>query len=271
MNKVSKFFRVIAALARQPYLLNKVLEDDSRWLSAVKRAGGKAGGLPVISFTDLLGAGPHELDVYTFLDGGSMVTDLLLLKGLAQKVPDCRYFEIGTWRGESVINVSAVAKICDTLNLSSQEIIEMGLGESYASLHGYLSRGKGNIRHLEGNSATFDFSGLGGPYDLIFIDGDHRYEMVKKDTESVFRHLVHDNSMVVWHDYGFSPEKIRNEVYAGILAGLPASKRGSLYHVSNTKCAVYLPGNWKTHEFITPQEPDYTFTVQATINSGKGK
>jgi hypothetical protein len=63
------------------------------------------------------------------------------------------------------------------------------------------------ILHLEGNTKTFDFAGLGKKYDLIFIDGDHSYEMVKHDTEQVFKHLVHDNSVVVWHDYAYNPEK----------------------------------------------------------------
>lgn len=270
MGKISKLIRGLAALVRRPYLLNKVLEDDGQWMSKLRDSGLPAEGLPVLEFTDVAGREPQELGVFTFLDGGSMITDLLLLKSLARRFSACRYFEIGTWRGESVVNVAEVAKTCDTLNLSAAEIRQLGLGEKYASLHGCLSKGVEGIRHWEGNSAFFDFTRLEGPFDLVFIDGDHRYEMVRKDTESVFRHLLHDGSIVVWHDYGFSPEKIRYEVYAGIVDGMPEEKRGQLYHISHTKCAVYLPGRWTSRPFTTPQKPAWKFRVSVSMTQDQG-
>ena len=66
-----------------------------------------------------------------------------------------------------------------------------------------------------------DFEALNKKFDLIFIDGDHHYEMVRNDTAKVFQSLFHSGSTVVWHDYAFNPEKIRFEVLAGILDGCP--------------------------------------------------
>jgi len=38
-----------------------------------------------------------------------------------------------------------------------------------------------------------------GPYDLIFIDGDHSYEVVKKDFEN-YKTLINDNGVIALHD-----------------------------------------------------------------------
>jgi hypothetical protein len=265
MGKLQKLIKGIRALVRQPYLINRVLQDDGVWVAHVKDKSGAPAALPVLEFSALVGGQDLTLETYSFLDGGSMVTDLLLLKSLAARFEKCRYFEIGTWRGESVANVADVAERCDTLNLSKEEIIGLGLSERYADLHGFFSKGRSNIRHWEGNSRDFDYSQLEGPYDLVFIDGDHSYPMVKSDTEKVFAHLLHKDSIVVWHDYGASPEKIRYEVFAGIWDGVPEEERKYLYQVSNTKCAVYLgPDRLKpvTKEFETPQEPAGSFRVE---------
>jgi predicted O-methyltransferase YrrM len=38
-----------------------------------------------------------------------------------------------------------------------------------------------------------------GPYDLIFIDGNHSHPQVTRDFEGV-QQLTHDQTMIVWHD-----------------------------------------------------------------------
>ncbi len=178
---------------------------------------------------------------FAFGDGGSLVTDLLLLRALARQRTGCRYFEIGTWRGESAANVAAEAATVHTLNLSAAEMRALGLPERYIELHGFFSRPLPNVTHLHGHSATFDLAGLGGPFDLIFIDGDHHYESVRRDTARVFEHLVSANTVVVWHDASRQPGQPRWEVLAGLLAGLPTGLPGQLVQVGNTLCALYSP------------------------------
>ena len=58
--------------------------------------------------------------------------------------------------------------------------------------------------------------------------------------------LVHDESIVVWHDYSYFPEQIRFEVLAGILDGIDQINREQLFFVSKTKCAIFLKA--KYHE-----------------------
>ena len=97
------------------------------------------------------------------------------------------------------------------------------------------------MTHLHGNSATFDLAGLNQRFDLIFIDGDHHYEAVRRDTARVFEHLVGPNTAVAWHDASSQPGAPRWEVLAGLLDGLPASAPGRLYQVGHTLCALYSP------------------------------
>ena len=198
-------------------------------------------GLPVVSPVDLNKNGfNEELQVFSFLDGGSMATDIALLKLLARRFNNCNYFEIGTWRGESAINVAQVAEKCFTLNLSDEEMKKIGASDMMIRQQEFFSKNCATIIHLKGNSTSFDYSSLNMKFDLIFIDGDHHYDFVKNDTEKVFTHLVHDSSVVVWHDYAVIPGQVRYEVMAGILDGLPDNAHPYLYYVDHTISAVYI-------------------------------
>jgi hypothetical protein len=197
----------------------------------------------------------------TFLDGGSLPTDMMLLTGIAEGMEGCRYFEIGTWRGESVANVSSRCKDCYTLSLTDEEMRSMGMHENTISSHRLFSKGIKNVTHLEGNSRSFDFAALDQKFDLIFIDGDHHYDTIVSDTRNIFRYLVHDRSVVVWHDYGFHPDKVRFEVMAAILDGVGPERADRIYHVAHTKSAIWsgkvLPS--KPAGFPTDPVEYYTF------------
>ncbi len=261
MSKLSKFFTATGLILRNPWLLNKVLDDELYWKKRVKARFGMEAGLPVIHPLDLFGDFSETVDPFAFLDGGSLPTDLALLKKLAGRIPQCSYFEIGTWRGESVANVASVAEDCYTLNLSGKEMQEKGLGQRYIDLHRFYSKDLPNVSHLEGNTLSFDFQSLNRKFDLIFIDGDHRYEMVKNDTGKVFDHLVHDKSVVVWHDYARNPETIRHEVLAGIMEGCPETAHRHLFHVAHTLCAVYIPGLTGGGKLEVPVIPGGAFRI----------
>jgi predicted O-methyltransferase YrrM len=243
IKKVLKSLKALAILARKPYLLNLVLDENDQWRNRFTSRYPDKEKLRMISLADLLGTIHETVSPFLFLDGGSLPTDLLLLKGLARKFENCSYFEIGTWRGESVANVASVAEDCYTMDLPDEEKRALGMSEAYIKDHAVLSRHLSNVNHLKENSFTYDFSSLNKKFDLVFIDGDHHYESVKRDTQKVFSHLVHPNSIVVWHDYAYNPEKVRYEVLNAILDGVAPEFQGNIYAVSNTMCAVYFPGN----------------------------
>jgi len=256
MNKLRKALKAIGLILMKPVLLNKVLSEPDIWEDYMKSNYSLEYGLPLVDMEQVLGDNQYEVGPITFLDGGSLPTDMALLRGLGKTIKDCNYFEIGTWRGESAANMAQVASKCYTLNLSVDELRKMGVRNKYIYLLGYFSNSLDNVVHLHGHSKTFDFSSLDLKFDLIYIDGDHHYEQVKHDTEQVFKYLVHENSIVVWHDYATHPEKIRHEVFAGIMDGTPKEFHSYLYHVSQTKCAIYIKKRFETKKLDPPVEPD---------------
>lgn len=267
MSKLSRAMKALGRIARKPWLLNLVLDDNEAWKETLEKHHAGHFSFPTADIRLLLTPEGCHLPVFAFLDGGSIPTDLTLLRSLAASIPDCQYFEIGTWRGESVANVAGVAAHCHTLNLSAEEMKVRGWSGKYAELHGFFSSQLTNVTHLYGDSATYDFAGLNKKFDLVFIDGDHHYEMVRHDTYEVFTHLVHENTIVVWHDAAFTPEKLRHEVIAGILDGTPEHTHSRIYHVSNSQCAIYYPkGLEGARELDVPEKPVIRFEVDIRLN-----
>ena len=267
MNRIHKLFKAVGRILEHPYLLNLVLQDEDSMKEEVIRRYGLKDGLPVLDIDRLLPQHDETVSPYAYLSGATMPIDIALLKGLARKYQVEDYFEIGTWRGESVANVAAVSGHCVSLNLPKERIVELTQNRRYAELHGFFSRELSQVEQLYGDSQTFDFRPHLGKYDMVFVDGDHHYDSVKKDSETAFRLLKNENSIIVWHDYAFDPESVRWNVLAAILDGTPAEKRGRLYHVSNTLCAVYLPGIWETHPLVPYEKPDRYFEINIRSRS----
>ncbi len=154
MKKIKKSLKAIGAILRNPWLLNRILSDDKLWEKYLCKTNYPEKGLPVAEPDTLFPEFSEVLNTFAFLDGGSLPTDIVLLKLLAKRYTDCQYFEIGTWRGESVVNVADVASQCFTLNLSKKEMLEKGMNEKYADLHGFF---KGKHYPFGGQFADFRF------------------------------------------------------------------------------------------------------------------
>ncbi|MDR0874028.1 MAG: class I SAM-dependent methyltransferase [Prevotellaceae bacterium] len=268
--KINVIAKILTRVVYNPKLLFEVLKDETVFEKYLQKKYRKT-LLPTVDLREFLEEDSGKIEHFTFLDGSSLVTDLVLLRSLAKSIPDCDYLEIGMWRGESVMNVAQEAKTCTTVNLSAEEIVKMKLPEKYAKLHGCLINNQDNIKIVYANSMTFDFSSLNQKYDLIFVDGDHHYEAVKSDTQKVFPLLKDDNSIIVWHDYAYNPEKPRHSVIAGILDGLPPTAHQYLYHVSNTISAIYTKRKIKSDLTLIepPVTPDKIFRVEISAKSLK--
>ena len=91
---------------------------------------------------------------------------------------------------------SALAFPADAVNLTARD----RLGSQFRE-HPVSAR----IRQVYGDSGSLDWSALGGPFDLIFIDGCHTESYVESDTRNALKYLTPDG-IVVWHDYGMIPE-----------------------------------------------------------------
>lgn len=265
MSKIRKLVEGTSNLLRKPYLINLILEDQEVNKAKLLDRYDFPKGLPVVEMASLSNETTFELNPYTFLEGGSLPTDYMLLCLLAKKFDECSYFEIGTWRGESAANVSRYAKEIFTLNLSEQQMLEKGWDEKYIRLHGFFSKKIPSVNHLYGDSLQFDFAKWKNSCDLVFIDGDHHYESVKKDTENCFSLLRDENSIIVWHDYGLSTETTRWEVLRGILDGMPKEKHQNLFAVKNTLCAIYYPHKIDSYFSDFPETPKYNFKLNIQI------
>lgn len=261
MKKLTKAIEAISEIIKQPSLLNLIIDDNKLWRKKVIEKYNLPKGLPLIQLDDLFPHFSETLTSFSFSGGGSLPTDIALLKSLCRKFENAKYFEIGTWRGESVRNVADVAKECFTLNLSKQQMLDLGLSEKYADAHAFFSKNLPNVTHLYGDSRTFDYAGLNKKFDVVFIDGNHHHDFIVSDTKNVFEHLLHENSVVVWHDYAYDPEKPRFEVMNAILDGVPKEFHNNLYHVANTMCAIFVRGDFKSAFLSEFSNPNHTFQI----------
>ena len=261
MNKFRKIIKALGLIIRKPYLLNHIIEDEGLWQQYIKKKYDLPNGLPWIPITDLFPDFNETVVPYAYLDGATLPIDIAFLKALAGKYQVKHYFEIGTWRGESVANVAAVVPDCVTLNLSNAEIIKSGMSEDYKKMHRFFSSELINVKHIEGNSQNYDFSEYLQQFDLVFVDGDHHYNNVVKDTKTAFQLIKDEHKIIVWHDYAFEPETIRWSVMAGILDACPPEKRKNIYHVSNTLCAIYINENITSSWLKINAQPSHYFEI----------
>lgn len=241
MSKLAKLVKALRLILVNPWLLNHILSNNETFRNRVFKTYKLPDGLPQVDLLALFPQFNETIDPYAFLDGGSTPVDLALLKALAKKYQVKNYLEIGTWRGESVANVASVVENCYTINLPDEAIFKLSRNQKYVDAHRFFSKDLPNVKHLFGHSQFFDFNSLHVKFDMVFVDGDHHYESVKKDTEIAFDLIKSGESIIVWHDCMSSPETVRWEVLMGILDACPEDKRKHLYHVSNTLCAVYIP------------------------------
>ncbi len=264
MGKIGKALKALWWIARRPVLLNRVLTDEDSWMIYVNENYKLKNGLPVVTMNRLVKDGTVSLGPMTFLDGGSLPTDMMLLAGLAGEISECTYFEIGTWRGESVSAVASRAKSCHTLCLTDEQMRTQGMHENTIEAHRIFSKSLENVIQLRGDSRSFDYSSLEKKFDLLFIDGDHHYDFVLSDTRNIFKHLIHENSIVVWHDYGHHPDQVRYEVMAAILDGAGPDRAKNIYQVAHTKCAIYTGKSYPSEPASFPVIPDEYYTLELT-------
>ena len=138
----------------------------------------------------------------------------------------------------------------------------MGMHPSTIESHRLFSKNLKNVTHLRGDSRSFDFGQLKKKFDLLFIDGDHHYDIVKSDTQNIFKHLVHAKSIVVWHDYGFHPDQVRYEVMAAILDGIGPERTGRVYHVAHTKSAIFTGVDLPSKQADFPLVPEEYYLTE---------
>ncbi len=245
-------------------LLKYVSEADKRIY--IQKKMELTNGLPFVDLKELVPDLNETLENFTFLDGTSQTIDIAFLKALCRQFDKCEYLEIGSWRGESLFNISPVIHSGVSVSFSSDEVMKRFNNKPMADSIKFFSNTLPNIKHVEADSLTFDFNSLNQKFDVIFVDGDHTYEGVKSDTSNAFKLLKNESSVIVFHDCGFSNEDIRYEVVAGVIDGTPDDKRKFLYRVSNTLCGIYTTRKINPMPKTIPQLPNKVFKVRIESN-----
>lgn len=254
--------RMSQTLLKNPRAIGHILRDEDNFIKEVTKKYGYRNGLPVLDLLDLIPNFSETLDPISFLSDGSTPTDYGLLKSLARRYEHCRYLEIGTWRGESIANVATIAEECYSISLPKEELLKRGFTERMVNTLYFFSEKLNNVVHIGADSLEFDFESLNKKFDIIFIDGDHSREAITSDTKNAFKLLRDEDSIIVWHDYGYTPERIRWETLSAILDGCPPEYRNDIYHVSNTLCAIFIQGHHSSKTLVFPEVPDKIFTIK---------
>ena len=138
MKKIKKTAKAIFELIKNPWLLNTILDNDLVWKNYIHKHYNNSNGLPVVEIDELIPNFKATLNCFAVLEGGSLPTDIAILQSMVKRFENASYFEIGTWRGESITNVAPYAKECYTLSLSKKELLAYGFDEKYADLLGFF-------------------------------------------------------------------------------------------------------------------------------------
>lgn len=157
------------------------------------------------------------------------LNDLLFLLALAKGRGAKRILEIGTYRARTTY---ALSRNCPDATIVSYDI--QVLSSRYReALEG---NARVQLRHC-GFTADADTLRREPPYDFIFVDGSHRFDIALDDSKLALE-IVAPGGIIVWHDYrfnGYTTEELRvPEVLDVIVQTHPVSA------VRDTMCAVLL-------------------------------
>jgi len=203
----------------------------------------------------------------TFMVGGSNILDYVFLKALCVKFNLDYYLEIGTLRGESIAAISTVAKEAYSISLPDEVLTSFFENIANKGNFGrFFSRNISNIIHYYGDSSKFDYNSLPNKPQLVFIDGDHSYEGIKKDTKLIFDYINLDECIVVWHDFkGIRRDYIMTTVKA-VYDAVPRHLHSKIYAMDTNMCGVYIPDKYR-QEFVVSNRPEVLYSYETTIRA----
>jgi predicted O-methyltransferase YrrM len=161
--------------------------------------------------------------------------DVAMLIKIAQCAESKTVLELGSYRGYTALalarNLGCEARIV-TVDSDPRH------GEAYFNTQ-FSHQIERRVSSID--TSTFARDAYGS-YDLIFVDADHSYTGVKRDTETVFN-LLSDHGFILWHDYAnwgrFSGKNGVPEYLHGLSEALPIAR------IAGTWLAIYSPA-WRS-------------------------
>lgn len=215
-----------------------------------------------VNLGDIIPDLDENITNYTYLDGTSFPIDIAFIKAIVKGFPNCDYLEIGSCRGESLINIAPHTNSTTSLSLSKEQMLEMGFDIKNVEVEGCLIPKDLEYKQIYHNSLTFDYGLLNKKFDVIFIDGDHSTVAVEIDTKNALNLLKDNNSVIIWHDCGNTVNDIRYEVIEGILKGIPKDHYKYIYRIQNTLCGIYTKNEFKISPILNKNKPNVIFDMQ---------
>ena len=147
--------------------------------------------------------------------GGLTFQELVSILGICSIFSSGKVLEIGSFRGRTALNIiynfpniklytfDLPENFTDQKNLK-YKLIESDKFQAFHKEKNELKK-KYNyffskINSIEGDSATYDFSNFDNFFDIIIIDGSHKYENVVIDSENAIK-MIKKDGFIIWHDY----------------------------------------------------------------------
>jgi len=155
-------------------------------------------------------------------------------------------FEIGTFRGRTALNFALNAPVdakVYTLDLPPHERSDAQkrtnpsdatiISASRTGIDYRDSDVAHKITQLYGDSSSFDFTPYYGKMDLVYVDGAHDYEAVRRDSQNAIQ-MLRPGGYALWDE--FCNYGDYNDVTRAVIDAVP---RGEVVQVANTQLAVY--------------------------------
>jgi hypothetical protein len=232
------------------------LRERSRALRGVRRDS-HATRLPQADWSELLARRPIRLVETAKADGNVNLAELGVLAQAAAAMPAGRIVvEIGTFDGRTTLNLALNTPAQTpvfTLDLPPDDAAAFALapgerqyvdkprpGARFRACARPWAEAARRITQLHGDSATFDWTPYEGRAGLVFVDGSHAYDYVRKDSETAMRLVAGEGAngsgagrMVLWHDYG------RWDGVTRALDELEAERKLGLRHLRGTSLVFW--------------------------------
>lgn len=159
------------------------------------------------------------------------LADVAMLLKLTVCTKPKRLMEVGSFRGYTALYLAQHTAV-------DAQIVTVDMYPEHGEAYRDTPYDKKIDRRVGKISQEMFLSDDPGSYDLIFIDADHSYEGVKRDTELILP-LIAPDGFLVWHDYanwGYFDGKNGVPEYLGEL-----SERLPIAHVIGSDIAIYSP------------------------------
>lgn len=172
--------------------------------------------------------------------------EVLTLGAITRMINPRRVVEFGTFQGGSTLAMAANMAdggriVTIDVNPVQRQTHEHGLGTGLMDFDlGCLFRGTRFERMIEQrfiDTISADDDDLVGGADLVFVDADHTYPFVKRDTAFALA-FVRPGGWLVWHDYTWEPE---HSECAGVTKAVNEffQQHGECFHIANTRFAIH--------------------------------